>query len=247
MKTLVITLCVALALAVQSVHAEKVTISIGSQPPLLDPEGGIVNLVIAESLKREGYEVEYDWLPIGRMLRLLETDGLELYVTPSNTPGQQNPHVHFLAAKGVFFYLARNEPAVPMRRLEDLAGKKVGTVINSPLRAMFEAAGIVVDEGPFDTMFLKLETGRVDFVSTADVGGLLTIRRLFPGRESEFAFTDFAYMTIGTGLYAKPGDRGARVLEGARRGFAAIKADGTLDRMLVSFFGPTYAKRVMVY
>jgi ABC-type amino acid transport substrate-binding protein len=234
-------------LVVASAHAEKVAISIGSQPPLLAKDGGIVDLVIAESLRREGYEVEYEWLPIGRMLRMLENDSLEVYVTPSNTPGQQNPHVNFLAAKGVFFYLARNEPAVPMRRLEDLAGKKVGTVINSPLRAMFEAAGIVVDEGPFDTMFLKLETGRVDFVSTADVGGLLTIRRLFPGRESEFTFTDFAYMTIGTGLYARPGDRGARILESARRGFAAIKADGTLDRMLVSFFGPTYAKRVMVY
>jgi ABC-type amino acid transport substrate-binding protein len=236
--------CVFSFLAAQ---AETVTISIGSQPPLLTAEGGIVNLVIAESLEREGYRVEYDWLPIGRMLAMLEADRLDAYVTPSNTPGQKNPHVHFLAANGVFFYLSKNEPSGDITRLEDLAGKTVGTVINSPLRAMFEKAGIIVDEGPFDTMFLKLDAGRVDFVSTADVGGLLTIRKIFPGRETEFNFTDFSYTTIATGLYVKPGAEGERLLECARRGFAKIKADGTLDRMLRDFFGPVYAKRVKVY
>ena len=228
-------------------QAETVKIEIGIQPPLLTSEGGIVNLVIAESLARENCQVEFDWLPIGRMLKLLENDGLEVYVTPSNTPGQQYPHVHFLAANGVFFYLTKNERERPITRLEDLAGKTVGTVLNSPLKAMFEKAGIIVDEGPFDTMFLKLETGRVDFVSTADVGGLLTIRKLFPGREAEFTFTDFSYSTIATGLYVKPGDGREKLLERARAGFAEIKADGTLDRMLREFFGPVYAKRVKVY
>lgn len=228
-------------------HAETVKIAIGIQPPLLTSEGGIVNLVIAESLARENCQVEFDWLPIGRMLKLLETDGLDVYVTPSNTPGQQYPHVNFLAANGVFFYLTKNESERPITRLEDLAGKTVGTVINSPLKSLFEKAGIIVDEGPFDTMFLKLETGRVDFVSTADVGGLLTIRKLFPGRESEFTFTDFSYTTIATGLYARPGDGREKLLERARLGFAKIKADGTLDRMLRDFFGPVYAKRVKVY
>jgi hypothetical protein len=70
-----------------------------------------------------------------------------------------------------------------------------------------------VDEGPFDTMFVKLDTGRVDFTSTTDVSGILTIKKMFPGRETEFDFTDLSYTEIGTGLYARdiPADRLPRV------------------------------------
>lgn len=210
------------------VTAETVKISIGVQPPLLSEAGGIVNLVIAEALSRGEYAVD-------------------IYVTPSNTPGQQNAHVDFLAANGVFFYLTKKTPVKKITCLEDLSGKTVGTVTNSPLKAMFEKAGIIVDEGPFETMFLKLDNGRVDFVSTADVGGLLTIRKIFPGRESDFDFTDFSYTVIATGLYVKPGVNGEKLLNCARKGFASMKADGTLDRMLRDFFGPIYASRVKVY
>jgi ABC-type amino acid transport substrate-binding protein len=229
------------------VTAETVKIAIGEQPPLLTESGGIVNLVIEEALSRGGYEVSFDWLPIGRILKLLENDALDIYVTPSNTPGQQNAHIDFLAANGVFFYLTKNTPKKKISSLGDLAGKTVGTVTNSPLKPMFEKAGIIVDEGPFETMFLKLDNGRVDFVSTADVGGLLTIRKTFPGREAEFDFTDFSYTVIATGLYVKPGNEGDALLNCARKGFTSMKADGTLNRMLRDFFGPVYASRVTVY
>lgn len=227
--------------------AEPVKITIGEQPPLLSESGGIVNLVIAEALVRGGYEASFEWLPIGRILKLLENNSLDIYVTPSNTSGQENPHVNFLAANGVFFYMKNSAPATKITRLEDLAGKTVGSVINSPLKPVFEKAGIIVDEGPFETMFLKLEAGHVDFVSTADVGGLLTIRKLFPGREAEFDFTDFSYTVIATGLYVRQGDGREKLLEAARKGFASMKADGTLERMLQDFFGPMYSGRVKVY
>lgn len=213
----------------------------------MSEKGGIIDKVAAEALRRGGYAPTFEWLPIGRMLTFLEKDELELYITPSNTAAQHNPHVHFLAAKGVFFYLKKNATAKPIARLEDLAGKKVGTVTNSPLTALFQNAGIIVDEGPFETMFKKLDAGRVDFVSTADVGGILTITHLYPGREGEFSFTEFSYTMIGAGLYAKPGPRGEAILDAARRGFASMKADGTLERMLVDFFGKEHAPRVFVY
>lgn len=227
--------------------AQELRVAIGEQPPLLSQAGGIVNLVIQEALKREGYTVKWDWLPIGRMLKSLEEDSLDLFVTPSNTPGQQHPHVDFLSARGVFFFLKSRMAGFKVTRLEDLAGKRVGTVTNSPLKAMFEKAGILVDEGPFETMFTKLETGRVDFTSTADVGGILTIRKAFPGREAEFDFTDFSYTEIRTGLYVRDLPAYKGILQAAARGFARMKADGTLDQLLKDFFGPGNARRVKVY
>ncbi len=224
-----------------------VRIYLGDQPPLITEKGGIINLVAAEALRRGGYTASFEFLPIGRMLKSLEQDSLDLYITPTNTAGQHNPHVLFLAAKGVFFFLKSRSPRPLPSRIEDLAGKKVGTVTNSPLRAMFEKAGIIVDEGPFETMFQKLAAGRVDFVTTADVGGLLTISRQFPGREGEFDFTELSYTTIGAGLYAKPGSEGEAVLEAARKGFESMKADGTLARMLKEAFGSEYSPRVFVY
>lgn len=222
-----------------------VIIDIGEQPPLLSVHGGIVNRVVEAAMVRAAHRVEFRWMPIGRMLAVLEADASDLYVTPSNTAGQHNPHLDLLSARGVFFF--KKGKAAPVTNLNDLAGKRVGTVINSPLRALFEKAGIIVDEGPFETMFDKLDAGRVDFVSTADVGGILTIRAKFPNRVSEFDWTDFSYTEIRVGLYAKDSPELRVLLEDCRKGFLAMKADGSLTALLKDFFGPDHYQRVRVY
>jgi ABC-type amino acid transport substrate-binding protein len=225
--------------------AAPLQISVGEQPPLFSSRGGIVDMVASKALARGGIAARLEWLPIGRMLALLQDDSLDVYITPSNTPGQQNPHVSFLEARGVLFYVKDRFPALKAARLEDLAGKRVGTVVNSPLKPSFEKAGIIVDEGPYESLFEKLEAGRIDFAATADVAGILIIHGLFPGRESEFALTDFAYSSISAGLYAKDRPDLAPVLAAARAGFAAMKSDGSLKALLQSFFGPEW-KRVRI-
>jgi ABC-type amino acid transport substrate-binding protein len=219
------------------------TIAVGEQAPLFSSKGGIVDLVIMRALEAGGYKARLEWLPVGRMLTLLQQDSLEVYITASNTPGQQNPHVDFLEARGVFFYKKALFPFFKPERLEDLAGKRVATVPNSPNTPLFQKAGIVVDEGPADTWFNKLDLGRVDFTATADVGGILTINALFPGREAEFTYTELSYSTIQAGLYAK---NNPALLAAARRGLALIRADGSLDRMLKDFFGPDNWRRVRI-
>jgi ABC-type amino acid transport substrate-binding protein len=222
---------------------QKVTISIGEQPPLFSPAGGIVDRVVVASLAASGYQAEFEWLPVGRMLALLKEDSLELYVTASNTPGQQHAHLDFLEARGVLFYKKSRFPALGAKRLEDLKGYSVATVLNSPNTPIFKAAGLIVDEGSPETWFEKLDLGRVDFTATADVGGILTIQKLFPGRESEFAFTDFTYSTISAGLYAKSDPE---LLAAAKKGFERIKSDGKLDALLKGFFGAAHWKMVRI-
>jgi ABC-type amino acid transport substrate-binding protein len=222
---------------------QKVTISIGEQPPLFSSAGGIVDRVVAASLAASGYQTEFEWLPVGRMLALLKEDGLDRYVTASNTPGQQNAHLDLLEARGVLFYEKSRFPALAAKRLEDLKGHSVATVLNSPNTPLFTAAGLVVDEGSPETWFEKLDLGRVDFTATADVGGILTIRKLFPGRESEFAFTDFAYSVIDAGLYAKSDPE---LLAAAKKGFEKIKSDGSLEALLKGFFGAEHWKKVRI-
>lgn len=212
----------------------RVELFVGEQPPLISEEGGIVDRVVTASLAAAGYDARLEWLPIGRMLTLLKQDSLDRYITASNTPGQQNPHVDFLEARGVFFYKKARFPDFKAKRLEDLAGYRVATVINSPNTTLFRKAGMIVEEGPNDSWFEKLDVGRVDFTATADVGGLVTIKREFPGRESEFTFTDFSYTTIGTALYAKDDPE---LLAAARKGFEKIRSDGSLERMMKDFFG----------
>ncbi|HOX32334.1 MAG TPA: transporter substrate-binding domain-containing protein [Spirochaetales bacterium] len=228
------------ALAAQGREAR---LAVGEQPPLFSPSGGIVDLVVGRALASQGYSVELEWLPIGRMLALLQQDGLAAYISASNAPGQENPHVDFLQARGVFFYKRSRFPSLEPRRLEDLAGLRVATVLNSPNTPIFRKAGMIVDEGPYDTWFTKLDIGRVELLATADVGGLLAIKQLFPGRESEFGFTELSYSTISAGLYAKDDPA---LLEAARRGLRAIKADGSLEAMLKSFFGAEHWRRVRI-
>lgn len=234
----------ALIVAVASYgQSQALVITIGEQPPLFSPAGGIVDMVISRALAVQGYEVKFDWLPIGRMLTLLQQDSLPVYITASNTPGQQTSHVDFLEARGVFFYKKARFPALKAERLEDLAGKRVSTVLNSPNTPLFQKAGIIADEGPYETLFTKLDIGRVDFTATADVAGILTIRQLFPGREGEFTFTELAYSTIRAGLYAK---NDPALLDAARKGFAKIRADGSLEKMLKDFFGQENWRRVRI-
>jgi len=230
-----------------ALKAEPLFIDIGEQPPLLSKDGGIINQVVARSLSLSGYEVSFQWFPIGRMLVLLEENKSDLYVTPSNTAGQQNPHVNLLSARGVFFFKKSHMGTFVVSKLEDLAGKRVGTVTNSPLRPLFEKAGIIVDEGPFETMFDKLDAGRVDFTSTADVGGILTIQKKFPGRQAEFDFTDFSYTEIKAGLYAQDRPELRRILEACQIGFAKMKQDGSLNKLLQDFFGTEHYRKVKVF
>lgn len=231
-----------LAAAFLAAAEAKPRILAGEQPPLFSHSGGIVDMVITAALRAADRDVEIEWVPIGRMLALLQQDSLDVYITASNTPGQQNPHVDFLEARGVFFYKKARFPDLKAKRLEDLAGLRVGTVVNSPNTPLFAKAGMIVDEGPYETWFNKLDLDRVDLVATADVGGILTIRQLFPGRESEFGFTDLSYMAIRAGLYAKADPA---LLDAAAKGFAAMRADGSLDAMLRNFFGEGW-RRVRV-
>jgi ABC-type amino acid transport substrate-binding protein len=234
-------------LGAASLSAEAIAVLVGEQPPLFSKNGGIVDQVVDRALRLGGWEPTFEWLPIGRMLATLEEDKASVYVTPSNTAGQQNPHVFLLSAQGVFFYKKSHMGNVSITRLEDLAGRRVGTVTNSPLRPLFEKAGIIVDEGPFETMFDKLEAGRVDFTSTADVGGILTIRAKYPGRESEFDFTDFSYTEIKAGLFVQDRPDLRKVLAACETGFARMKEDGSLTKLLKAFFGPEYYRRVRVF
>lgn len=240
-------LLIAGAVLVGSLGAEPVTIDIGEQPPLLTKGGGIVNQVVDRALRVAGWEPSFQWLPIGRMLAILEEDRSAVYVTPSNTAGQQNPHVFLLSAQGVFFFKKARMGSLPVTNLEDLAGKRVGTVTNSPLRPLFEKAGIIVDEGPFETMFTKLELGRVDFTATADVGGILTVKALFPGREAEFDFTSYSYSEIRVGLFVQDRPELRPLLEACVQGFAQMKQDGSLTRLLKDFFGSDHYRRVKVF
>ena len=167
-------------------------------------------------------------------------------MTPSNTPGQHNPNFQLLEARGVFFYKKDRFPTLAAIKLEDFKGKRIATVTNSPLTPMLKLAGIIVDEGPFETLFTKLDIGRVDFTATADVGGILTVRNEFPGREKEFDLSDFSYSRISVGCYVKDRPELRVHLDTLQRGFTAIKADGTLERLLIDFFGPDNWERVRI-
>lgn len=236
-------LCLPATLLAAPGTEKTVVITAGEQPPLISSSGGIIDMGITKALEREGYKVKIEWVPVGRMLQLLQQDSLDVFITASNTPGQQYPHVSFLEAQGVFFYKKSRFPSLEPGRLEDLAGKRVATVVNSPLTSVFSGAGMVVDEGPIETLMTKLDLGRVDLAATSDVGGILMINKLFPGREGEFSYTDFAYSRLSAGLYAK---NDPALLAAVRKGLAGMKADGSLVKALRDFFGEANWRRVRI-
>jgi hypothetical protein len=98
---------------------EPVAIAVGEQPPLFS-QAGDSRPGCRAGLETTGYEVAFEWRPIGRMLALLQQDSLDVYVT-LQYPRQHNPHVDFLEARGVFFYKKARFPNLKAERLADLA------------------------------------------------------------------------------------------------------------------------------
>jgi len=85
-------------------------------------------------------------------------------------------------------YLPNHMQRIQIRTLSDMKGYKVGmlkgTLVN---RSAFEQAGILIDESySQQSLFKKLQKGRLDLVIEIELAALTTIHQLFPEELAKF-------------------------------------------------------------
>jgi polar amino acid transport system substrate-binding protein len=136
-----------------------------------------------------------------------------------------------------------------VQKAADLKGKKVAGEAGTSSAAFL--AGLEKVNGPFETlgydkkqtMFLDLENGRVQALSTGMID-FVKINKAEPGKFKVIATSSENYMIAGA---VRPGDK---IKDIFNKGLNAMKKDGTLAKMYTTYLGlqvPVDAKFMQVF
>jgi polar amino acid transport system substrate-binding protein len=142
---------------------------------------------------------------------------------------------------GLYFYNPNHDKKVVFNSLRDLNGFRVGalsgTVAN---RVMFEQAGIIFETSySQESLFKKLQHGRLDFVLELDLVGSQTIARIFPAQRKSFEVIALPKSVSPIAIML---DKNYPDVENIayryRQGLAKIIKDGTYQEIINLYYYP---------
>lgn len=232
-------LCVALPLPCAG--AEQVRVAHNNLlPPFSESkEGKAVGLVVdifRAAAERAGYAVEFVPVPLEQMEPALK-DGRATAVIPTAVTPERRERLDFsdtlLMTGGALYVRA---PAPTPASLQALAGKTVVTPATGPLAAFIRktapAVKLVVTDD-YETSLARLVGGEADAAALNYQTGALLAARLHPGRLT-VPRTMFLELPFGAAVLK---GRNADFLTRLNAGLAAIRADGTWERINKGWMG----------
>lgn len=237
---LAVVVCFALA---GPAHAKTVTIATGEWAPYVSselPEGGYTSEIISHALLAVGIEAQFEYMPWPRAEKMVSS-GQYVAASPyMPTDARKEFGIFsepFALSRNVFFYMKKNISSLQWEKFEDLKQYRIGGVQGYFYVPWFSEAGLNVDyASSATTNFKKLFMGRVDLVPENELVGLAEIARLYPGEEDAFGRSEKALSENELTLMAsKFHPDGQMLIDKFNEGFAQIKADGTLDRILKKY------------
>lgn len=157
------------------------------------------------------------------------------------------PHHEFVAIipiavyRSVFFYYQpHHKKKITFERIEDLKGYSVGVMKGSLAnKPFFNRVGIKFEESySKDSLFKKLELGRIDLSIDIDLSGLLAIKRLFPEKASSFARLEIPRsITPITIMIDSNYPNGRQLGKKYKKGFKTIIKMGKYHKILAKYYG----------
>lgn len=226
------------------VRAEAVVrVATGEWAPYVSrslPEGGYTTEIISHAMLHEGVEVQFDYMPWPRAERMISS-GQYALASPYVSTEQRREFGYFsqpfATSRTVFFAMRKNLQTLEWQSYDDLRPYRIAGVRGYFYVPWFAAAGIELDFASEARLnFKKLYMGRVDLVPDNELVGREIIARLYPNQQDDFVI-------VGKPLNVSPlclmGSRfhpdGKRLIALFNKGFAAIKANGTLDAILAKY------------
>lgn len=140
---------------------------------------------------------------------------------------------------GLYYYNPLHDKRVTFKSLGDLKGFRVGalsgTITN---RAIFEQAGIIFETSySQESLFKKLQHGRLDFVLELDLVGQQTIAKIFPTERKNF---EVIVLPKSVSPIAIMLDKNYPNVENIayryRQGLAKIIKDGSYNEIVSSYY-----------
>lgn len=242
MKKFITILLSCCMLSISTFADEKITIGLLEAPPMLEetaPGYGLTARILSECLKDKGYEIDYEFYPYLRLIKMLK-DG-ELYgglLALSEEDSELflvKPMYYFQLT---FFYKKSAFPeGVTYSTLKDLQKYRIGVLRGAPQIPDFEAAGIITETvHSEEANFMKLQADRIDLASTVEIMGLKALRDLHENLD-DYGMTA-PLQTMPT-IFAAPKDQKniAQFLNDLHTGYEDALKNGAILKILESFYG----------
>ncbi|WP_243544413.1 substrate-binding periplasmic protein [Pseudodesulfovibrio tunisiensis] len=240
---LLLSLFAVLAAACLPAHAEErreVRLVAGEWPPYsmeYMPGNGAAAEIVRAALEAEDLRGEFAFLPWPRCRLALDAGDAEASFPWARIPTMEPAFLFsdpILQSRCVFFYRRDRLKDFDFTGLKDLKGYIVSGNLGYFYETDFRKADLRMDWGYGDEhAFRKLERGWVDLAPQSEAVGWFLIRKLFPGREYEFAATHTPLTVTTLHVIAPRSSPGAEpLIQTVNRGLAAIRANGTFARIL---------------
>ncbi len=236
--------CLLLVMVVSVVTGQEVIrISSGPWAPYSGedlPHYGFISHVISEAFAREGYDVEFTFMPWVRAYNLMvagQYDASSFWYRSEERTRDAYYSDTVNREQIVFFYKGEC-PVDWWDELEDLANYKIGATRGLTYTDEFwELANkgllnVFVTDSEFNS-FSQLILGRLDLLISSIVAGMELLRVEFPEETMEYIGYIEQVVSEVTGhlLFPRGEKRSREYLEAFNRGLAQLIEDGTYDEL----------------
>ena len=206
------------------------------------PLDGMAGEIIHTIAKAAGLQADIQFKPLNRMIQNDRNNDLgnpKFFMRNQNFSAIIPVGVYHVS---VFHYLPNHRHRPNIRSLSDLKGYKVGLLKGTLVdRGVFQNSGISIEESySQESLFKKLQKGRIDLVIAVDLIGKSIISRLFPFDKDEFGSDLIAKSASPIAiLLAEELPDGKRTGSKLMRALQKIRSNGEYEAILKKYYGET--------
>ncbi|OZG74888.1 amino acid ABC transporter substrate-binding protein [Hahella sp. CCB-MM4] len=223
-----------------SVQAETVTAAQDPWPPFIQEgsDPGISIALLKAAMAKEGYTVDFKIMPWNRALNEVKNGNVDLLPGAWYTEEREGYLIYsdYYAQNSIKFIKKKGD-AFEFNGLDSLSGKKVGIVSGYGYGDEFSKAGNFSrpEAGSIEANIKKLLSGRIDLTLEDEI----VAKSVIKGAGLDLGAVDFTTSALSVNnLHVAAGRanaRGQKIIDAYNRGLAAIKADGTYNKILADY------------
>lgn len=214
------------------------------------PHHGFVSHVIAEAFAREGYKVEFSFMPWVRAYNLMVNGHYDAssFWYRSDTRALESYYSDTVNTEQIVFFYKGEAPLEGWDELVDLKDFKIGATRGLTYTDEFwelaheGALNVFVTDSEYNS-FSQLILGRLDLFISNIVAGLELLNANFPEDVvSQIGYTEQVVSEVtGHLLFPKGSEKSKELLEVFNQGLAQMREDGSYDELYQRLLDNYYA------
>ena len=203
------------------------------------PHNGLGGELVEAISRAGGVESTIEFVPLKRMIEDTTDNNLGNPVFYMDNQDFATIIPIAITQVSLYYYNPLHDKKVTFNSLKDLKGFRVGALSGTMTnRAIFEQAGVIFETSySQESLFKKLQHGRLDFVLELDLVGQQTIARIFPDERKNFAVIALPKSVSPIAIMLdKNYPNVDNIANRYRQGLAKIIKDGSYNEIISSYY-----------